>query len=95
MINLNIELFFLGLRKLSLEIRSPVLSSQLNYIASASMKLKEIEITGLQLKAIQPGLFVLAGFQTLPHCTISLKVLGYNYEITFFFQFLQNSLYIH
>jgi hypothetical protein len=59
-----------------LEIKSPVLSTQLNQIASidTATKLREIEISGLQLKAIQQDVFANVGIHTLPQCTISLKV---------------------
>jgi len=73
----NLLLFYtLGLRKLSLEVKSPVLSTQLNQIATidTATKLREIEISGSQLKAIQQDVFSKIGIHTLPHCTISLKV---------------------
>ena len=59
-----------------MEIKSPVLSTQLNQIATidTATKLREIEISGSQLKAIQQDVFSKIGIHTLPHCTISLKV---------------------
>lgn len=65
-----------GLRKLSVEVKSPVLSSQFNYIATidTAPKLREIEISGAHLKTIHPDVFANTGFHTLPECGISLKV---------------------
>lgn len=65
-----------GLKKLNLEVRGPVLSSHLNYIATleAAPKLKEIEISGSQLKTIHPDVFANTGTYTLSECSISLKV---------------------
>lgn len=66
-----------GLKKLSLEVRGPVLSSQLNYIATidAAPKLKELDITGLQLKTVYSDVFANTGIYTSPECSITLKVI--------------------
>lgn len=64
-----------GLRKLDIEVRGPVLSSQLNYIATvdAAPKLKDIEVSGSFLKTINPDVFANTGIHTLPECSISFK----------------------
>lgn len=66
-----------GLRKLSLEVRGAVLSSHLNYIATleTAPKLRDIEISGLQLKTVYPDVFANTGTHTLPECSVSLKVI--------------------
>lgn len=74
-----------GLRRLNVEIRGPVLSSHLNYIATleTAPKLKEIEISGSQLKSIHTDVFLNSGIHTSPECTIILKV-KYPLKLTFF-----------
>lgn len=65
-----------GLRRLGIEVRGPVLSSHFNYIGStdAAPKLREIDISGQQLKTVYPDVFANTGIHTLPECSLSLKV---------------------
>lgn len=72
-----------GLRKLSIEVRGPVLSSQFNYIATidTAPKLREIEVSGSTLKNIYPDVFANTGIHTLPECSISLKVNSFKIDL--------------
>ena len=65
-----------GLRRLSVEVRGPILSAQLNHIASldAAPKLRDVEIFGQQLKTIQTEAFAQIGLHTLPECSLTIKV---------------------
>lgn len=65
-----------GLRKLDIEVRGPVLASQLNYIATidAAPKLRDVEISGSHLKTINPDVFANIGIHTIQECSVSLKV---------------------
>jgi len=62
------------LRRLSIDVRSPVLSSQLDGIANlaAAPKLRDIDIFGAQLRSLQSDVFANLGTQTLPECTITI-----------------------
>ena len=65
-----------GLKKISVEIKSTVLSNQMNDIGTldAAPKLADITIFGQQLRNILPNAFSSVGTHTLPECSLAIKV---------------------
>ena len=70
--------------RLSVEVRSPVLGSQLDGVANlaAAPKLKQIDIFGAQLKSLQLDVFAHLGTRTLPECTVAIQVCKKTYPST-------------